>query len=271
MAPTAISMQLAQLESHLGGELFDRSRRPMELTSLGRFFYPRARELLMQAERIETQARGVVSGGNGWLGIGFSRAMTFSILPNAIRAFRELFPDVQLDLVEALSEYQFAHLRQGRIDIGISRYIGDVEMPDDLVHAVSIDDPLMAAVPLHHPLSSQASVSAAELITLPFILYPKDPRSPFGQQILAILRAASANPIVAYEAVEIYTALSLVGAGLGGTLVGRSTTENNRRDVAFIPVNDIDVGTTIVAITRADAPSKPVSAFLEILAQQGRK
>jgi DNA-binding transcriptional LysR family regulator len=271
VAPTAISMQLAQLESHLGGELFDRSRRPMELTSLGKFFYPRARELLMQAERIETQARGVVSGGNGWLGIGFSRAMTFSILPNAIRAFRELFPDVQLDLVEALSEYQFAHLRQGRIDIGISRYIGDVEMPDDLVHAVSIDDPLMAAVPLHHPLSSQASVSAAELITLPFILYPKDPRSPFGQQILAILRAASANPIVAYEAVEIYTALSLVGAGLGGTLVGRSTTENNRRDVAFIPVNDIDVGTTIVAITRADAPSKPVSAFLEILAQQGRK
>ena len=139
--------------------------------------------------------------------------MTFSVLPDAVRAFRALFPDVQLDLVEALSEYQFAHLRQGRIDIGISRFIGDVAMPDDLVNAVSIDDPLMAAVPLDHPLAGQSSVSAAELITLPFILYPKDPRSPFGQQIVSILRAAGADPIVAYEAVEIYTALSLVGQG----------------------------------------------------------
>jgi DNA-binding transcriptional LysR family regulator len=49
VAPTAISMQLAQLEDHLGGELFDRSRRPMELTSLGKYFYPRAKELLSHA------------------------------------------------------------------------------------------------------------------------------------------------------------------------------------------------------------------------------
>jgi DNA-binding transcriptional LysR family regulator len=192
-------------------------------------------------------------------------------LPNAIRAFRASFPDIQLDLMEALSEYQFAHLRQGRIDIGISRFIGDFNMPDDLVNAVSIGDPLMAAVPLHHPFAMRQSLSAAELVTLPFILYPKDPRSPFGQQILSILRTAGAKPVVAYEAIEIYTALSLVGAGLGATLVGQSTTENNRSDVAFIPVSDIDVGTNIVAITRAGEASKPVAAFLAILVQQRRK
>lgn len=269
IAPTAISMQLAQLETHLGGELFDRSRRPMELTSLGRFFYPRAKELLMQAERLDSQAHGIASGGYGWLAIGFSRAMTFAVLPNAIRAFRASFPDIQLDLIEALSEYQLAQLRQGRIDIGISRYIGDFSMPEDLVNAVAIDDPLMAAVPLQHPFATQQSLSAAELATLPFILYPKDPRSPFGQQILSILRNAGGNPVVAYEAIEIYTALSLVGAGLGATLVGRSTTENNRSDVAFIPVSDINVGTSIVAITRAGEMSKPAAAFLDILAQQG--
>jgi DNA-binding transcriptional LysR family regulator len=271
VAPTAISMQLSQLESHLGGELFDRSRRPMELTSLGRFFYPRARELLMQAERLDSQAHGIASGGYGWLAIGFARAMTFAVLPNAVRAFRAAFPGIQLDLVEALSEYQQAHLRQGRIDIGISRFIGEVVMPEDLVAAITIDDPLMAAVPLHHPFARQASLSAAELATLPFILYPKDPRSPFGQQVLSILANAGARPVVAYEAIEIYTALSLVGAGLGATLVGRSTTENNRSDVAFLPVSDIGAGTNIVAITRAGEPSKPAAAFLAILAEQGKR
>lgn len=266
VAPTAISMQLSQLEAHLGGELFDRSRRPMEPTALGRFFYPRAKELLLQAARLDDEAKGIASGSHGWLGIAFTRSATFSVLPRAIRQFRAAYPQVQLDLVEALSEYQPAQLRQGRIDIGLSRFIGPFEAPPDLCHALAIDDPLVAALPIHHPLAAQASVSATELAAVPFILYPKDPISPFGQQIVGALKAAGAEPAVAYSAVEIYTALSLVAAGLGATLVARSIAENNRTDVVFLPITDIAASTTVVAVTRADEQSRLVAAFLAILA-----
>lgn len=266
VAPTAISMQLGQLEAHLGGELFDRSRRPMEPTPLGRFFYPRAKELLLQAARLDDEAKGLATGSHGWLGIAFTRSATFSVLPRAIRQFRAAYPQVQLDLVEALSEYQPAQLRQGRIDIGLSRFIGPCETPPDLRHAVTLDDPLVAALPLRHPLAGRTSLRAAELADIPFILYPKDPISPFGQQIVAALKAAGAEPAVAYSAVEIYTALSLVAAGLGATLVARSIAENNRTDVVFLPVDDIATSTTVVAVTRADEKSRLVSAFLEILA-----
>ena len=266
VAPTAISMQLGQLEAHLGGELFDRSRRPMEPTPLGRFFYPRAKELLLQAARLDDEAKGLATGSHGWLGIAFTRSATFSVLPRAIRQFRAAYPQVQLDLVEALSEYQPAQLRQGRIDIGLSRFIGPCEAPPDLRHAVTLDDPLVAALPLHHPLAGRTSLRAAELADIPFILYPKDPISPFGQQIVAALKAAGAEPAVAYSAVEIYTALSLVAAGLGATLVARSIAENNRTDVVFLPVDDIATSTTVVAVTRADEKSRLVSAFLDILA-----
>ena len=266
VAPTAISMQLGQLEAHLGGELFDRSRRPMEPTPLGQFFYPRAKELLLQAARLDDEAKGLATGSHGWLGIAFTRSATFSVLPRAIRQFRAAYPQVQLDLVEALSEYQPAQLRQGRIDIGLSRFIGPCEAPPDLCHAVTLDDPLVAALPLHHHLAARASLRAAELADIPFILYPKDPISPFGQQIVAALKAAGAEPAVAYSAVEIYTALSLVAAGLGATLVARSIAENNRTDVVFLPVDDIATSTTVVAVTRADEKSRLVAAFLEILA-----
>lgn len=265
VAPTAISMQLAQLEQHLGGELFDRTRRPMELTSLGKFFYPRAKELLSQAKRLDDEAQGIAHGRCGWLGIGFTRSAIFSILPTAIRTFRETFADVHLDLVEVLSEYQSEQLREGRIDIGISRFIGAFDQPADLAHTIVLDDPFVAALPIDHPLAQQASVSAAELEAVPFILYPKDPRSPFGQQMLSILKTAGANPLVAYEAIEIHTALALVGAGLGTTLVGRSIAENNRSDVAFVPVHDLHLGTTVVAITRNGENSKLVASFMETL------
>ena len=221
--------------------------------------------MLVQAARLDDEAKGIATGSHGWLGIAFTRSATFSVLPRAIRQFRAAWPNVQLDLVEALSEYQPTQLRQGRIDIGLSRFIGAFEAPPDLRHALAIDDPLVAALPQQHRLASQTSVSAADLAAVPFILYPKDPISPFGQQIVGALKAAGAEPAVAYSAVEIHTALSLVAAGLGATLVARSIAENNRPDVVFLPLSDISASTTVVAVTRADEPSRLVAAFLQIL------
>jgi len=265
VAPTAISMQLAQLEQHLGGALFDRSRRPMELTPLGKFFYPRARELLAQARRLDGEARGVATGRHGWLGVGFVRSALFSVMPSAVRIFRKSFPEVHLDLVEVLSEYQPALLQQERIDIGVGRFIGDFDRPADLVHTLLFEEPFVAAVPIGHPLASRKAISAAEFASMPFILYPKDGRSPFGPQLLSMVREAGGELVVGYEAVEIHTALALVGAGLGGTLVGRSIAENNRADVTFIPVSDIAATTTLVAFTRRNETRGLVAAFLDVL------
>jgi LysR family transcriptional regulator, benzoate and cis,cis-muconate-responsive activator of ben and cat genes len=262
VAPTAISMQLAQLEQHLGGELFDRSRRPMELTSLGKFFHPRAKGLLSQFRHLDDEAREIATGKIGWIGLGFVRSAIFSILPNTVRSFRSVFPDVHFDLIEVLSEYQPEQLRERRIDLGISRFLGTFEQAVDLSYTVILDEPFVAAVPLDHPLAKLSSVSAAEFSALPFILYPKDPKSPFGEKMLSSLREAGGTPVLAYEAIEIYTALALVGAGLGGTLVGRSIAENNRGDVAFVPLRDVDAGTTVVAITRRDEDNKLVASFL---------
>lgn len=265
VAPTAISMQLAQLEEHLGGALFDRSRRPMELTSLGKYFYPRAKELLVQVRHLNDEARGIVSGKRGWLGIGFVRSMLFSILPSAIRRFRESHPDIQLDLIEVLSEYQPEKLREGLIHIGISRYIGEFEHPLDLTHRLMFDDPFVVALPANHPLTRKKSVCVADLDAIPFIVYPKDSRSLYSQKALTLVRNAGANPVIAYEAVEIHTALALVAAGLGVTLVGQSVAENNRSDIAFVPISDITISSKMLAVTRANETGKTVEAFLDVL------
>lgn len=271
VAPTAISMQLGQLEEHLGGELFDRSRRPMELTSLGKYFYPRAKELLSHAGRLDDEARGIASGKRGWLGIGFVRSTTFTVLPTAVRKFRESCPEVHLDLIEVLSEYQPEQLRRGRIDLGISRFIGPIKHSDDLNYTLMLEEPFVAVVPIGHPLAKQKSVSAAELCALPFILYPKDPRSPFGLQMLTALQSRGGQPSVGYEAIEIHTALALIGAGLGTTLVGRSIARNNRRDVKFVPVRDFDLTTSLVMITRSNDENRLIATFRQALTKSGAR
>ncbi|WP_157831724.1 LysR family transcriptional regulator [Dickeya solani] len=265
IAPTAISMQIAQLEEHIGGPLLDRSRRPMELTMLGKYFYPRAKELLEHLHRLDEETHDIAIGKRGWLGVGFVRSTLFSTLPQTLRTFREAFPDVHIDLLEVITDEQPAYLRDGRIHIGLSRFLGEVERPADLIHNLMFYDPFVAALPIDHPLANRSTISVAELHGEPFIIYPKDHMSAFGQKMLSLLREAGEETIVSYEVIEIHTALALVAAGLGWTLVTRSISFNNRNDVAFIPISNVHAITRMVALTRAGEENALVNAFMSIL------
>ena len=140
VAPTALSMQLGRLEEELGGELFDRSRRPMELTALGRYFHPRAKSLLAEAKHLQQEACSVAAGRSGVLAIGYTRSTIFSILPNAIRVFRTSHPKVKVELISLLSEHQHAELQTGRIQVGVSRYLGPVPQIESLEFTPLLDE-----------------------------------------------------------------------------------------------------------------------------------
>ena len=271
VASSAISMQLTQLEEHVGGELFDRSRRPMELTPLGKFLYPRAKEMLSQMSRLDEDARGLAGGRRGWLGIGFVRSTLFSILPRTVQRFRALYPEVQLDLVEMLTEYQPAQLRAGRIHIGLSRFAGAFDRATDLTFTHVLDDPLVVALPKDHPLARKNSLSAQDLESQSMIFYPKDSRGVFGQQLKNLLATANVRFTAAYEAIEIHTALALVGAGMGLTLVGRSVTQNNRNDIVFRAIDDLHQDTTLMAVTRQGEINSLAEDFIDILLSEGVK
>ncbi|PLP96461.1 LysR family transcriptional regulator [Cupriavidus pauculus] len=269
VAPTAISMQIAQLESHLGAPVFDRSNRPMTLTSTGKFLYPRAKELLSQMRQLDEEARAVAAGNLGWLGIGFTRSTIFSLVPEAVRHFREKLPGIELDLLEQLSEHQPELLRSGRIDVGVSRFVGEFEKASGLTYTELFDDPFVAAVPIRSPLAKRKAVRAAELDVLALIRYPKDPLSRYANQMVDALRQAGGSARPGPEAIEIHTALGLVAAGLGFTVVGASVAAMNRRDVAFVRISNLQTKATVVAVTRADEVSPAVEEFVAALALAG--
>lgn len=269
VAPTAISMQISQLEAELGGELFDRSRRPMELTQLGHYFYPRARELLADAARLKESAQGVAAGHGDLLAIGYTRSSIFSLLPQAIRAFRKSRPGVQIELLTTLSEHQPAQLASGRIHIGISRFLGEFAAPEGLVYTKVIDDAFVVALPPAHRLGKRRSLSVGDLDAVPLITYPKDPLSRFASESVRLLLKAGGHPVIAQEAMDIHSALALVASGLGYCLVGTSVMKGSRDDVSFRPLTGVDAATALVAVTRANERNALVQEFARVLIEQG--
>lgn len=268
VAPTAISMQIGQLEEFIGGPLLDRSSRPMALTALGQFVYPKAKELLSTANRLEFEAKGIAAGNLGWLGIGFTRSSIFSILPAAVRAMQAAFPNVRIDLLEILTEEQPARLRSGIIHIGIARTLGAFTREHDLHYTELFEDPLVAALPMQHALAGRESLVAADLEALPFISYPQVANSQFARQVLVVMQEAGASLHVAHEAKEIHTALGLVAAGLGTTVVGQSVAANNRADIRFVPISDVQARSKVFAVRKAGVADPLAEAFLEKLRAQ---
>lgn len=265
IAATAISMQIAQLEQQLGGELFDRSVKPMALTALGRFFLPRAREFLATGERLEQDTKDMASGKRGWLGIGFVRSLIYSVVPAAVQAFRREHPDVKLELIELLSEDQPDQLRNERIQIGLSRLVGRAEPPSGLAYTPLFDDPFVAAVPMQHPLARRKTATLAQLDDLPLISFPKDRTSGYASHVQSLLREHGARPRIGHEAIEIHTALGLVAAGLGYAVVGASVAMRGPRDVSFLSLPQLKASAHIVAVSRHGEQSAPAATMLATL------
>lgn len=265
VAPTAISMQINLLEDELGGKLFDRASRPMTLTTLGEFFYPKAKLLLSDASQLVEEAKEIATGNLGWLSIGFTRSTIFSVLPEAVRQMKSKHPQIKIELIEVLSEHQVEALRKGTIHIGLSRVIGPYRKEEDATYTPLIEDAMYAAISIDHPLAKKKFITASDFDDIPYIMYPKDPNSNFGKQTLRILENSGASPKIGYEAIEIHTALGLVAAGLGITMVGGTVTKNNRTDIRFLPIKDISTKASIFTVQLSSVENLLSTEFLNIL------
>ncbi|MDM0116985.1 LysR family transcriptional regulator [Variovorax sp. J22R133] len=268
VVPTAVSMQIAQLEGLLGSKLFDRSTRPMKLTPLGRFLYPKAKLLLSDSQRMLDEAKDLSQGRSGWLSIGFTRSTIFSVLPDAVRSLSASAPKVRIDLTEILTEHQGEALRNGLIHVGLARTIGPFSTEDDLECVPLFTDPLLVALPMESTLARRKMLKSGDLGQMPFISYPKDPNSSFARRTIQALEQADVKPRIAYEAKEIHTALCLVAAGLGFALIGKSVADNNRSDVRFLPLSGLKTTADVFAIHLKGDRHQLVDAFLDIVLLQ---
>jgi len=268
IAPTAISMQISQLEEALGGQLLNRGSRPMDLTPLGKFFYPRIKEFLNNLDKLTEETKEIAKGNKGWLSVGFVRSTIFSIIPNSVREFREDHPDIKIDLVELLSDHQIENIRKGLIHIGLIRHIGNFEKEDDIDYLLLIRDPLIAAIPKTHYLAKNTVLSASDFNEMPFISYPNDPASNFSRIVINLLKEHGQIPILRHNAQEIHTALGLVGSGLGATIVGKSAMQNNRADVKFIPIENFNTYSDIYLISKKQNENILVEYFKKIIIAQ---
>lgn len=262
MAQPPLSQSIRQLEGEVGALLFERTSRRVALTPAGVVFQAHARRILELVDEAALAARRAEGGEAGWLGVGFSASASYDVLPDVLRAFRALYPLVELRLYEMNAAEQAAALRDGKIHLGLAR--PSIEEPG-MVRETITHEPFVVALPSAHPGAASADLDLSELADEPFILFPALPKPSYGESVLQVCALAGFVPHVAQEVREMQTAISLVAAGMGVALVPAPVQNLQRANVAYRPLRAPLAFTELTAATRQHDLSPTLRNFLALL------
>ena len=122
----AISQSIKKLESQLGGVLFIRSNKGMELTNEGKMFYDYVKgaiELINNAENEFTTFKDL---SKGEIKIGASTTLTKIVLLDAIKKFHIDYPNININITNDLTSNLIIDLQKGKLDFIIYNE-GDIE------------------------------------------------------------------------------------------------------------------------------------------------
>lgn len=214
---SAVSQQLAQLERDVGAKLIERSGRRVLLTELGMVLADHADEILKSVERATTALEEAQGGVTARLTAGVWASVASGLLPAALTKLNAEHPGIEVRTKELAPEDTAGAVRDGSLDFSFVIEYSDLPMPWDsaLTKVVIAVERMHAAVP--EGSVREAAVRMPELAESPWIL--AGPRSHFGRAVRLACRRYGFEPKIAHEVGEQATALSMVGAGLGVTLV----------------------------------------------------
>jgi DNA-binding transcriptional LysR family regulator len=271
IAQPALSRQIGLLESELGGKLFERTKRRVELTESGARFLDEARLTLAQFERTVAVGRNAMTGQLGLLRVAVTGAAMFNPLTaELLHACRTRWPRLGIELHEMPATRQNPGLEDGSLELGFMHV--DAELlrggrlppwPKLQLHVLAREG-LVAAVAIGHPLASRSSLKLAELADETFLTLPRRYSPEYAGPFHRLERLRGSPVRLAQEVLNAPAMVHLAGAGLGIALVPQCMTSIHAPRVRYIPVSD-ETESRLLALVSARGANRPaVANFIEL-------
>ncbi|MCX6497232.1 MAG: LysR family transcriptional regulator [Arthrobacter sp.] len=213
MAPSAISMSIAELERIVGAQLcIKRKSKGLTLTSTGIVVFRQARQLLDLADDITSLSKRDRVDIRGPLKVGCYMPLGPTIIPPMLTDFATQCPHVEVDFVEGYHEDLQERLLNGSID---AAFLYDMDVSPALKTAplLSVDPYIL--LPDNHPLREAQVVTLKDVAADPVIFFDAPPIS---TRVLDMYRTAGLAPDIRHRSRSYATVRSLV-AGCRGVAV----------------------------------------------------
>jgi LysR family hydrogen peroxide-inducible transcriptional activator len=211
-----LSMQIQKLEDQLDVQIFDRSKKPIELTDVGRKIVTQARNIVNESNRIQD----IVDQQKGFIGGEFKLGIIPTIMPTLLPMFLNNFikkhPKVKLKIEELTTEEIISRLKDGHLDAAIAA----TPLEDDSIkERVLYFEPFVSYIPKGHRLHSTKKIDVSDLDINDMLLL--EDGHCFRDGVINLCKAFKnhVDDNFQLESGSIETLIKLSNEGLGMTLL----------------------------------------------------
>ena len=247
LTQSALSHQLADLESQLGVKLFERLGKRMEPTLAGERLIGRARTALQQLLEMEHEVKQIASGREALLRIATECYTCYHWLPPVLKAFGERYPKVEIQIVPGATARPIRALLAGKIDLCIV-----LQRPRDrrVESTPLFDDELVAVMAPTHPLASRLYLEATDFAQEHLLNYSPPEESYLFQHLLT---PAGVMPRQFSQMQLTEAIIELVKSGMGIGALARWAVEPHVRagTLCAIPITAAGMPRRWYSATRA--------------------
>jgi DNA-binding transcriptional LysR family regulator len=269
--PSAVSQQIGKLERDLGCRLLHRHARGVTLTPAGQVLLSHAETVIGELRTAEQAVRAELDSEPARLAVGsFASAGQF-LIPQALARFRQHHPDVALALLDLEPPDGYGLVRTGDLDLLITHRYPGMSLPDPrgLARQLLMRDPLLLILPATHPLASKPELTITELALQDWISGADGMPNRVCLELAA--RSAAFQPRIAYETRDYQLTLTLIGAGLGISLVPASVLGRARHSGLTVRrLSGTDLARDIYLLPRR-RPTTLVTSMITVITQLQRE
>jgi DNA-binding transcriptional LysR family regulator len=243
----------------------ERHARGVTLTDAGRALAERGERIERELKAAGNELADFAGLRAGTLRIGTFPTVGASLLPQAVIAFREAHPDVQLTVRSARIAGLWSMLENREIELSLMWDYDWCRIDrDDAAVTPLLDDPPALLVSDRHPLAGRDSAALADLAGDPWITRAES--HPVAEALDRSCRAAGFEPQIAYEAHDYQEAQAMVAAGIGVALAPTLALEGIRPGVSVLPLRPPAPVRRILLVRMADHALTPAAqAFTGLL------
>ena len=264
---SALSHQLAGLESGFGVHLFRRAPRGMRLTAAGEALLTTARQVLREVREAERRLAPSARDEEGELRIATECYTAYHWLPAHLLDFQAAYPRVDVQIAVGSTRRPIEALLAGRLDVAI---ISSSPRERGVTTRTLFDDELVGVVSPRNPLAGRPYLTAADFARQHLITYAIEEKDLTVYQELLL---PAARPPARHSRVELTEAIvEMVKANLGIAVLARWAVARQLSVASLkaLPLTRRGLHRTWKAATlRAGRAPRYVSAFVELLAQKG--
>ncbi|OIQ26647.1 HTH-type transcriptional regulator MetR [uncultured Vibrio sp.] len=265
LTQSALSHQIKDLESRIGGQLFLRKTRPVKFTSEGEILLKLANDVLPKLAMAENELASLKEDVNGRLHMAIECHSCFQWLMPALKEYQIAWPSVTLDFSSGFGFEPLPALMAGELDLVIT---SDIQPRSEVHYEPLFDFEMRLITATNHPLASKASIEPSDIADQTMLSYPVQKQR--LDIVKHFLTPAGVEPNKWKQADNTLMLVQMVSAGLGvAALPNWAISEFSRQGlISSKPLGDGLWRRLFAATRNSEKEKRYLQAFFSTARQQ---